>query len=185
MTSLNSNVYLIGPMGSGKTTIGNRVARLLGMAFIDCDAELESRTGASVNLIFDVEGEEGFRKRETDLLEELSTKQSMLIATGGGAVLRQRNRELMSASGAVVYLRTSVAQQLSRLRQDKKRPLLQAPDREERLTKMAKIRNPIYEELADIVFPSQNQNVSRVAKRLSGIILSYLNDAEQAPRHHR
>lgn len=181
MTSRNSNVYLIGPMGSGKTTIGNRVARLLGMAFIDCDTELESRTGASVNLIFDVEGEEGFRKRETDLLEELSMMQSTLIATGGGAVLKPRNRELMSKSGTVVYLRTSVGQQLSRLRQDKKRPLLQTPDREKRLAKMAKIRNPIYEELADIVFPSQNQNVSRVAKRLSGIILSYLNDAERAP----
>lgn len=161
-------------MGSGKTTIGSRVARHLGMAFIDCDAELETRTGASVNLIFDVEGEEGFRRRETDLIEELSAKASMLIATGGGSVLRERNRRLMKKSGVVVYLRTSVGQQLARLRLDKKRPLLQAPDREERLTQMAKVRNPIYEELADIVFPSQNRNISSVAKRLSEIILSYL-----------
>ncbi len=185
MRAGDANIYLVGPMGSGKTTIGSRVAKQLGMVFIDCDAELESRTGASVNLIFDVEGEEGFRKRETELLEELSGRSSTLIGTGGGAVLKQRNRELMKNSGVVVYLKTSVGQQLSRLRLDKKRPLLQAPDREERLAQLAKIRNPIYEELADIVFPSQNRNVSKVSKRLSDVILSYLENTEKLTGGHR
>lgn len=178
MASRSRNVYLVGPMGSGKTTIGSRAAKGLGMSFIDCDAELEARTGASVNLIFDVEGEEGFRNRETQLLEELSKRQGLLVATGGGSILRECNRNLMNESGVVVYLKTTVKQQLSRLRLDKKRPLLQAPDREQRLTEMARVRNPIYEQLADIVFPSQNRHVSRAAKRLSDAILSYLETAQ-------
>lgn len=173
MPPRKTNVYLVGPMGSGKTTIGSRVAPMLGMSFIDLDAELERRTGASVNLIFDVEGEKGFRERESRLLEELSEMESCLIATGGGSVLREDNRKAMRKSGVVVYLSTSVGQQLSRLRQDKKRPLLQTPDRERRLEEMALQRNALYEELADIVFPSQNRSVNRVAQQLSNEILSY------------
>lgn len=180
MPSRKPNVYLVGPMGSGKTTIGSRTAPLLGMSFIDLDAELESRTGASVNLIFDVEGEEGFRERESRLLEELSNMESCLIATGGGSVLRQRNREIMKEAGVIVYLRTSVKQQLSRLRQDKKRPLLQAPDREKKLEELAAGRNPVYDELADIVFPSQNRSINRVARQLADVILSHLDDQQAA-----
>lgn len=168
------HVYLVGPMGSGKTTIGSRTAPLLGMSFIDLDAELERRTGASVNLIFDVEGEKGFRERESRLLAELSELESCLIATGGGSVLREDNRRVMRQSGVVVYLRTSVSQQLSRLRQDRKRPLLQTPDREKKLEEMASTRNLLYEELADIVFPSQSRSVKRVAQELAGVILSVL-----------
>ena len=107
-----ANVYLIGPMGSGKTTIGQRVARQLGLEFLDCDQELEAQTGASVSLIFDVEGEEGFRERETRMLEKLTARRGVLVATGGGVVLRPENRDLLRRSGLVVYLRTSVAQQL-------------------------------------------------------------------------
>lgn len=177
MADRKPNVYLIGPMGSGKTTIGRRAAELLGLTFVDCDAELESRTGASVNLIFDVEGERGFRKRETKLLEELSNRLSCLVATGGGAILCERNRKNMKRTGLVVYLETSVAQQLKRLRLDKKRPLLQTPDREERLAALAEQRNPIYEELADIVFPSRSRSVHTAAKRLSDTILSYWQNA--------
>ena len=110
-----SNVYLIGPMGSGKTTIGQRLARKLGLEFLDSDHELEAQTGASVNLIFDVEGEKGFRDRETRMLEELTGRQGVLLATGGGAVLRKENRNLLGSSGLVIYLRTSVTQQLQRL----------------------------------------------------------------------
>ena len=176
-----SNVYLVGPMGSGKTTIGQHTARLLGLSFLDCDTELESRTGASVNLIFDIEGEEGFRERETRLLEEVSNWRQCLIATGGGAVLRKENRRIMKDTGVVVYLETSVPQQLRRLRMDKKRPLLQTRDREKKLKALAEVRNPIYQELADIVFPTANRSISMAAKRLSGAIRSYWDAIPGSP----
>ena len=101
-----SNVHLVGPMGSGKTSIGQRLAVLLGLQFLDCDHELEAQTGASVSLIFDVEGEEGFRMRETRMLEELTARQGVLIATGGGTILRAENRRLLSERGLNVYLQT-------------------------------------------------------------------------------
>ena len=105
-----TNVYLIGPMGSGKTSIGQRLAKLLDLEFLDNDHELEKQTGASVGLIFDLEGEEGFRKRETAMLKKLVARQNILLATGGGTVVREENRELLRNSGVVVYLRTSVGQ---------------------------------------------------------------------------
>jgi len=163
----SSNVYLIGPMGSGKTTIGQRVAQLLGLEFLDCDHELEAQTGASVSLIFDIEGEEGFRERETKMLEILTRRTGVLVATGGGVVTRARNRELLRQSGLIVYLRTSVAQQLRRLGRDRSRPLLQTPDRRERLERLARQRNPLYQELADIEFPSQNRSTEASAQRLA------------------
>lgn len=165
-----TNVYLIGPMGSGKTSIGRRLARRLGLEFMDCDHELEAQTGASVSLIFDVEGEEGFRERETRMLKSLTSRRGVLVATGGGAVLRRENREMLKASGLVVYLRTSVAQQLRRVGRDKSRPLLQTPDRRERLRQLAEQRNPLYEELADIVFPARNRSLAIAADALAQAI---------------
>ena len=167
------NVYLIGPMGSGKTTIGQRVAALLGLEFLDCDQELEAQTGASVNLIFDVEGESGFRARETRMLRKLTARRGVLIATGGGVVLRRRNREMLRQSGLVVYLRTSVAQQLRRLGRDKTRPLLQTPDRQERLERLASERNPLYEALADIDFPARNRSPDNAARALADRIRAH------------
>lgn len=167
------NVYLIGPMGSGKTTIGQRVAQLLGLDFLDCDHELEAQTGASVNLIFDIEGEEGFRERETKMLEVLTRRTGVLVATGGGVVTRARNRDLLRHSGLIVYLRTTVAQQLRRLSRDRSRPLLQTPDRRERLERLAEERNPLYEELADIEFPSQNRSTEVSAQRLAELIRAH------------
>ena len=167
---LASNVYLIGPMGSGKTTIGQRVAQLLGLEFLDCDHELEAQTGASVNLIFDVEGEEGFRERETRMLEKLTAQRGVLVATGGGVVLRERNRDLLRRNGLVVYLRTSVAQQLKRLSHDHSRPLIQSGDRRERLTRLAEQRNALYEALADIEFPSQSSGPDLTARKLADLI---------------
>lgn len=160
------NLYLVGPMGSGKTTLGKRAAKRLGLEFIDCDHEIERRTGASVTLIFDVEGEEGFRNRETDLLKELSGRSGLLVATGGGAILREQNRRLMRASGFVVWLRTSIAHQVTRLGRDRSRPLLQTPDRERLLRELAAERNPLYTEAADLVFDSSHRNVKRVAEEL-------------------
>lgn len=173
----SSNVYLIGPMGSGKTTIGLRLARKLDLEFLDSDHELEAQTGASVSLIFDVEGEKGFRERETRMLEELTARNGVLLATGGGAILRKENRNLLGGSGLVIYLRTSVAQQLQRLRRDRSRPLLQTADRKEKLAHLAEERNPLYEELADIVFPAQNRALDHVTRELADVIRSHWNTA--------
>lgn len=175
-----TNVYLIGPMGSGKTTIGQRVAELLGLQFLDCDHELEVQTGASVNLIFDVEGEEGFRERETRMLEKLAAQQGVLVATGGGVVLRERNRDLLRRSGLVVYLRTSVAQQLKRLSRDRSRPLIQTSDRQERLTRLAEQRNALYEALADIEFPSPSSGPDLTARKLADLIREHWSRTEPA-----
>lgn len=189
-TEPRGNVYLIGPMGSGKTTVGQRVAQLLGLEFLDCDHELESRTGASVALIFDVEGEAGFRERETRVLEELTARRGVLLATGGGVVLSPRNRELLRHSGLVVYLSTSVGQQVKRLRRDRSRPLIQTSDRRERLKRLAEERNPLYEELADIDFPSRERSQDISAQKLAELISEHLNredpgvapDSRQATR---
>lgn len=161
-----ANVYLVGPMGSGKTTLGRRTAKLLGLRFIDCDQEIEDRTGVSVSLIFEIEGESGFRERESALLRELSEVPGLLVATGGGAVLREENRRLMRASGLVVWLRTPVSHQVARLRRDRTRPLLQIPDRADLLRQLAAERNPLYTEVADLVFDSSQRNVKRVSQEL-------------------
>ncbi|WP_376694791.1 shikimate kinase AroK [Wenzhouxiangella sp. EGI_FJ10305] len=147
-------IFLVGPMGSGKTTVGRRLARSLGMAFIDLDLELQARCGVEVAVIFDIEGESGFRQRESALLDELSRRDGLVLATGGGSVLDEGNRKILSERGLVVYLQTSVEQQLRRLERDKQRPLLQAPDRRRRLVEMAERRNPIYESCADLIIRS-------------------------------
>jgi len=175
MNPPEGNIFLIGPMGSGKTTIGQRLAALLGLEFVDCDHELEAVTGASVSLIFDVEGEEGFRARETRMLEQLTGRSGVLIATGGGVVLREENRKLLSERGTVVYLKTSVNQQLRRLSRDKSRPLLQTADRRAKLSRLAEERNPLYREIADIEFPARNRGLATVAAELEHAIRAYGN----------
>jgi shikimate kinase len=178
-----TNVFLIGPMGSGKTTLGRQVARMLGLEFVDCDRELEEQTGASVNLIFDIEGESGFRERETRLLGEVASRRAVLVATGGGAVTRRTNREILHRNGLVVWLRTSVAQQLARLGRDKTRPLIQTPDREERLRELARVRDPLYAELADLVFETRNRNVKQVARELAQAIEEQRRDGTGETRN--
>jgi len=173
MGKLHSNIYLVGPMGSGKTTIGQRLAKLLEMDFFDSDRELEAQTGASVNLIFDVEGEAGFRIRETQMLEDLTSRPNVLLATGGGAVLEKENRALLRQTGLVVYLKLSVQQQLHRLSRDRTRPLLQCEDRHEKLTAMAETRNPLYEDVADIVFPAMNRGPAVAARVLADRIRDF------------
>lgn len=184
MASANGNVYLVGPMGSGKTTIGQRVAKLLGLDFFDCDHELENRTGASVSLIFDVEGEEGFRDRETRMLEQLTSKRGVLVATGGGVVLRKRNRNLLRRNGLVVYMKTSVAHQMRRLGRDRTRPLLQTPDRRNKLSHLATQRNPLYEEVADIEFPTQNRSLDVTAQVLAEMIRSHWKETGKDDSAH-
>lgn len=174
-----TNIYLVGPMGSGKTTIGQRLARKLGLAFYDSDQEIEARTGASVNLIFDIEGEAGFRERERQVLAELTAQRGVLLATGGGTVVSRENRELLGRTGIVVYLRTSVRQQLERLQRDHSRPLLQTRNKEHKLKELAEQRDPLYEELADLVFPSRSRNIDSAVDQILEAIRTFRT---QAPR---
>ena len=162
-------------MGSGKTTIGKHVAGKLGLDFYDCDHELERLTGASVSLIFDLEGEEGFRQREKDLLEQLTAKKGVLIATGGGVICNEENRHLLSSRGFVVYLKTGVEEQLRRLSKDKSRPLLQAENREQRLKNLARVRNPLYDATADLIFTARRSSVFATAKALAATIIDHLD----------
>ena len=160
------NVYLVGPMGSGKTTIGQKLADRLGLRFFDSDQEIEARSGVSISLIFEIEGESGFRERESRMLRELSAHEGVLIATGGGAVLAESNRKLLKRTGIVVYLETPVRKQLQRLRRDRSRPLLQTPERERRLEELAEQRNPLYEEVADLVFPARSGSVDSTVEKI-------------------
>jgi shikimate kinase len=183
MQRTDSNIFLVGPMGSGKTTLGRRVASELGLEFVDCDQELERQTGVSVNLIFDIEGEAGFRERETHMLQELVKRNGILVATGGGAVLSEVNRELLRNNGFVVWLKTTVEQQLRRLGRDRARPLLQTGDRHARLRSLAQVRDPLYAETADLVFESRNRNVKFVAGELAAAIRGAWQTGGQEARH--
>lgn len=162
-----NRIFLIGPMGSGKTTVGRQLADHLGMAFLDLDLELQARCGVEVAVIFDIEGEAGFRQRETALLDELSRRDGLVLATGGGSILSEDNRRMLTERGLVVYLQTSVDQQLRRLERDKQRPLLQSPDRRRRLTELAEKRNPIYQSCADLVIRSANIPPSAMAQTVA------------------
>ncbi len=164
------NIILIGPMGSGKSTIGNIIARRLHREFRDSDHFIEERTGVDIARIFDVEGEQGFRDRETNALNELLGENNRVIATGGGSVLRQENQQLLKQTGYIVFLDTSVNQQLQRLRRDKKRPLLQTENPRERLETLFKERRPIYLDLADLAVKTDK----RMARRLAADIIHQL-----------
>ena len=148
------NLFLIGPMAAGKTTVGKMLAKELALEFIDTDQEIERRSGASVAWIFDVEGEESFRRREIAVIEDFTQKSAILLATGGGAVLRPENRHHLTSRGTVVFLDTSVELQMQRTEKDKKRPLLrnnvQNWDKKKVLTELRCKRQPLYQEIADI-----------------------------------
>ncbi len=157
-----SNIILIGPMGAGKTTNGKWLARQLGKKFIDMDAYIEQKTGTSITHIFELEGESGFRQREASALVELLGLENQVIASGGGCILDSHNRELMSQHGLVVYLSIPPEVQLQRLLNDKKRPLLQTPDRAQRLQELAAVRNPLYESCAEIKLDISRMPMSQI-----------------------
>ena len=177
------NIFLIGPMGSGKTTIGKQLAKMFKLQFYDCDQELERLTGASVSLIFDLEGEAGFRTRESQLLDQLTARKGVLIATGGGTVCKEENRRLLRSRGMVVYLKTSIENQIKRLDKDKSRPLLQADDRVQRLRDLAEVRNPLYDATADLVFSTRNSSVYATARALHAVIVKHLDTLAREPSH--
>ena len=140
-------------MGVGKTTVGKQLASLLHRPFVDVDAEIETRCGADIPWIFDMEGEQGFRQRESKVLEDIiASNPSSVIATGGGVVLSAKNRQLLQSSGQVIYLSASEQQLYERMRRDKSRPLLQVEDREKVISQLLEVRDPLYKEVADVVF---------------------------------
>jgi len=147
--SKNRNLFLVGPMAVGKTTVGRLLARELNLEFVDSDQEIEKKAGAEIAWIFDVEGEEKFRDRESAVIDELTGRDGILLATGGSSVLRPENRRCIQSRGIVVYLDTSVETQIRRTAKDRKRPLLQTPDRREVLAALKDARDPLYRELAD------------------------------------
>lgn len=158
-----SNIFLVGPMGAGKTTVGKRLAELRGMTFADSDHEVERRTGVDIAFIFEKEGEAGFRKREKQVIAELTTGTHLVLATGGGAVLDAENRQHLSARGFVVYLHASVDQQLRRTGRTDHRPLLQGGDRREILEQLFAERDPLYREIADLVVDTEGRNARTLA----------------------
>jgi len=160
------NVFLIGPMGAGKSTIGRQLAQALHLEFIDCDHAIEEQTGASIALIFDIEGEAGFRSRESAMIEQLTALDGIVLATGGGAVLDPANRTWLHTRGQVAYLACSVAQQFERTRHSRHRPLLQAPNPEARLTALLEMRDPLYREVAHLVVNTDHRSVGVVVKEL-------------------
>lgn len=153
-------------MGAGKSSIGKKLAKRLQLDFYDSDHVLEEKTGVSITTIFEVEGEDGFRLRESKILAELARRKSTVIATGGGAVLKSENQKVMSASGYIVYLSASVDTQLKRTLHDKNRPLLENGDRHAKLTELATHRNPIYKKLADILIDTDAQSIGASIKQI-------------------
>ncbi|MBL4610380.1 MAG: shikimate kinase AroK [Pseudomonas sp.] len=165
------NVFLVGPMGAGKSTIGRLLAKELKYPFKDSDREIEARTGADIPWIFDVEGEEGFRQREEAMIAELVTEKGIVLATGGGVVMREANRRALAGNGLVVYLRTSVDQQLQRTAKDRQRPLLLNADPERVLRDLMARRDPLYREIADIIIDTDQRGPKVVVNTIVARLL--------------
>jgi shikimate kinase len=153
-------------MGAGKTTIGKYLAQQLKLGFADTDSEIEARTGADIPWIFDVEGEEGFRDREQRVVEEMTLWDDVVLATGGGVVLRPENRRALAGRGFVIYLYATVDEQVRRTRRDRQRPLLQNGDPEQILRELMAVRDPLYREIADHIIETDSCSPKTVAQRL-------------------
>ena len=153
-------------MGAGKTTVGKQLARQFGMDFVDSDHELEERTGVSITTIFDIEGEEGFRKRETRMLEELCQRENVVMATGGGAILSEENRKMLRRAGTVIYLNASLDAQVNRTRNRKSRPLLTDDDPRDQLRELMMTREPLYRQEADVIVESGDRSGSNVTREI-------------------
>ncbi|XBC43079.1 MAG: shikimate kinase AroK [Buchnera aphidicola (Kaburagia rhusicola ensigallis)] len=166
------NIFLIGPMGAGKSTIGRQLAQQLNMEFYDSDQEIEKRTGADISWVFDVEGESRFREREQKIINELTSKYGIVLATGGGSVKLKENRNKLSSRGIVVYLETTVEKQLARTQKDKKRPLLQVQNVPIKniLESLAIERNPLYKEIADIIIHMDGKSARAIVFHIINLL---------------
>lgn len=160
------NIYCVGMMGAGKTTIGRQLARRLKKRFVDCDHEVEARTGVRIPLIFEIEGEPGFRRRESQVLRELTGETGLVLATGGGVVLDPENRRRLSETGLVVYLCAPPDELYARTQHDRNRPLLQVADPLGKIRELHALRDPLYREMADIVFEGGRRSPLAVARQL-------------------
>ena len=162
------NVYLVGPMGSGKTTIGRQLAKALRVEFVDSDHEIEDRTGATIPWIFDIEGEAGFRKREKTVIDDLTQRRGIVLATGGGAILAPENRQCLKNRGIVVYLRATLDELCERTAKDKNRPLLKTENPRTKLESLLSEREPLYLEVADLVIDTGSKGVRPLVRELAG-----------------
>ena len=162
----NQNIFLIGLMGAGKTTIGRQLASELSLEFFDSDHEVEKRTGVTITHIFDIEGEVGFRKRETAMLDELTEKKGIVLATGGGAILKPENRQFLMSRGTTIYLYANIDTLLERTSKDRNRPLLQTEDPHAKLEELLDIRDPLYRETADIIIDTGKDSVRLALKEI-------------------
>ena len=160
------NLFLIGPMGAGKSAVGRQIAKALHLSFLDSDDEIESRTGVDIPFIFEKEGEEGFRKREAKVIDDLSALENIVLATGGGAVTDPQSRSRLGARGFVVYLYTTVDQQVARTVKGRERPMLADGDSREILEDLMAIRDPIYREIADLTVETDGRRVKAVANEI-------------------
>ena len=160
------NIFLIGPMGSGKSSIGRQLAERMDLEFFDSDKEIENRTGVEIALIFEIEGEEGFRQREAKMIEELATKSNCVIATGGGVILAEKNRSCLKDNGRVVYLKSSAENLYERTIKDKRRPLLNTEDRLLTIKNILEVRGPIYEDVADIMVRTDEKSIKQIIETI-------------------
>jgi shikimate kinase len=175
------NVFLIGPMGAGKTTIGRHLATLLHKRFVDADHEIERRTGVAIPVIFEIEGEAGFRRRESAVIGALTQEPDIVLATGGGVVLLEENRQALKQHGTVVYLRADIETLVERTRRDRNRPLLQTGDPRGRIEELLREREPIYRQIADVVVDTGQRAPASVARAIAAR-LKDLNTDENAER---
>ncbi len=174
---MSENIFLVGLMGAGKTTVGRALAKRLNKQFIDSDHEIEARTGASIPLIFEIEGEASFRQRESEVIRDLTAQSDIVLATGGGAVIKPENREYLKTRGTVIYLRASVNSILQRTSHDKNRPLLQTANPRQKIEQLAREREPYYLEVADFVIETGRPNVQSLVQ----MIVSQLEMVDKTP----
>jgi len=173
---MRENIILVGLMGAGKSTIGRNLAKLLGKDFYDSDRVIEERTGVDISTIFEIEGEQGFRDREEQVIAELCEMNNIVLATGGGCILSETNRKNIRKSGHVVYLRTTAELLYSRIRYDKSRPLMQTKSPIETLKKLLNDREPYYMEVADTVMMTGKQKVNLIVKRVEQVLKEQLGE---------
>jgi len=164
---LRGNIFLVGPMGAGKSTVGKRLADVRGMEFVDSDNEIEARTGVDIAYIFEKEGEDGFRKRERLVIGDLTQRNGIVLATGGGAIIEADNRQWLAARGFVIYLHASLDQQVNRTARTDNRPLLRAGgERRDILRRLFEMRDPLYREIADLVLPTDGRNARTLVREI-------------------